>query len=240
MGMFSRMSTIVKSKMNRILDSAEDPRETLDYSYEKQLEMLQNVKRGVVEMVTAKRRIQQQADRVGENITRLDRQARQAVEAGRDDLARLALQRKQTALTELEGLDEQIAGMEREQEKLTQAEQRLQAKVNAFRNQKEIIKAQYSAAQAQVRIGAALGGISEEMGDVSLAVQRAENKTDQMRAKAGAIDELVASGVLDDITGPKDDIERELAQMSASSNVEAELAVLKGGGTATPPCGGNV
>ncbi len=239
MGMFSRMSTIVKSKMNRILDSAEDPRETLDYSYEKQLEMLQNVKRGVVEMVTAKRRIQQQADRVGENVTRLDRQARQAVEAGRDDLARLALQRKQTALTELEGLDEQIAGMEREQEKLTEAEQRLQAKVNAFRNQKEIIKANYSAAQAQVRIGAALGGISEEMGDVSLAVQRAENKTDQMRAKAGAIDELVASGVLDDITGPKDDIERELAQMSSSSSVEAELAALKGGSTATSPSGGN-
>ncbi len=239
MGMFSRMSTIVKSKMNRMLDSAEDPRETLDYSYEKQLEMLQNVKRGVVEMVTAKRRIQQQADRVGENIARLDRQARQAVEAERDDLARLALQRKQTALTELEGLDEQIAGMEREQEKLTEAEKRLQAKVDAFRNQKEIIKAQYSAAQAQVRIGAALGGISEEMGDVSLAVQRAENKTDQMRAKAGAIDELVASGVLDDITGPKDDIDRELAQISSSSSVEAELAALKGGSAATPPSGGN-
>jgi len=221
------MSTIVKSKMNRILDSAEDPRETLDYSYEKQLEMLQNVKRGVVEMVTAKRRIQQQADRVQENIARLDRQARQAVEAGRDDLARLALERKQTALAELEGLDEQIAGMEREQEKLTQAEQRLQAKVDAFRNKKEIIKAQYTAAQAQVRIGAALGGISEEMGDVSLAVQRAENKTDQMRAKAGAIDELVESGVLDDITGPQDDIERELAKISASSTVEAELAALK-------------
>ena len=239
MGMFSRMSTIVKSKMNRILDSAEDPRETLDYSYEKQLEMLQNVKRGVVEMVTAKRRIQQQADRVNENIARLDRQARQAVDADRDDLARLALQRKQTALMELEGLDEQIAGMEREQEKLTQAEQRLQAKVDAFRNQKEIIKAQYTAAQAQVRIGAALGGISEEMGDVSLAVQRAENKTDQMRAKAGAIDELVASGVLDDITGPQDDIERELAQISSSSNVEAELAALKNASATTPPSGGS-
>ncbi len=227
MGMFSRMSTIVKSKMNRLLDSAEDPRETLDYSYEKQLEMLQNVKRGVVEMVTAKRRIQQQANRVQENIARLDRQARQAVEADRDDLARLALQRKQAALAELEGLDEQIAGMEQEQEKLTQAEQRLQAKVDAFRNKKEIIKAQYTAAQAQVRIGAALGGISEEMGDVSLAVQRAENKTDQMRAKAGAIDELVESGVLDDITGPQDDIERELAKISTSSTVEAELAALK-------------
>ena len=228
MGMFSRMSTIVKSKMNRMLDNAEDPRETLDYSYEKQLEMLQNVKRGVVEMVTAKRRIQQQASKVQENISRLERQARQALDADREDLARLALQRKQNAMIELQGLDEQIEGMELEQQKLTIAEQRLQAKVDAFRNRKEIIKAQYSAAQAQIRIGAALGGISEEMGDVSLAVQRAENKTDQMRAKAGAIDELVATGVLDDITGPQDDIERELAQISSSASIEAELAALKG------------
>ncbi len=228
MGMFSRMSTIVKSKMNRILDSAEDPRETLDYSYEKQLEMLQNVKRGVVEMVTAKRRIQQQATKVKENITRLERQAKQALDADREDLARLALQRKQNAVIELQGLDEQIEGMEQEQQKLTIAEQRLQTKVDAFRNKKEIIKAQYTAAQAQVRIGAALGGISEEMGDVSLAVQRAENKTDQMRAKAGAIDELVATGVLDDVNGPQDDIERELSQISISQSVEDELAALKG------------
>ena len=233
MGMFSRMSTIVKSKMNRILDSAKDPRETLDYSYEKQLEMLQNVKRGVVEMVTAKRRIQQQASKVKENITRLERQAKQALDADREDLARLALQRKQNAVIELQGLDEQIEGMEQEQQKLTIAEQRLQAKVDAFRNKKEIIKAQYTAAQAQVRIGAALGGISEEMGDVSLAVQRAENKTDQMRAKAGAIDELVATGVLDDITGPQDDIDRELSQISISQSVEDELAALKGNSPAS-------
>ncbi len=233
MGMFSRMSTIVKSKMNRILDSAEDPRETLDYSYEKQLEMLQNVKRGVVEMVTAKRRIQQQAGKVRENIERLERQAKQALEADREDLARLALQRKQNAMIELQGLDEQIEGMEQEQQKLTIAEQRLQAKVDAFRNKKEIIKAQYTAAQAQVRIGSALGGISEEMGDVSMAVQRAENKTEQMRAKAGAIDELVETGVLDDFGGPRDEIERELAQISISQGVEEELAALKGGGRST-------
>ena len=229
MGMMSRMSTIVKSKMNRLLDSAEDPRETLDYSYEQQLEMLQRVKRGVVEMVTARRRIQQQADRVRTNVTRLERQARQAVEAGRDDLARLALQRKNESELELEGLDEQLANMELEQEKLTASEARLQAKVNAFRNRKEIIKAQYSAAEAQVRIGAALGGISEEMGDMSLAIQRAENKTDQMRAKAGAIDELVEAGVLDDPTGTRDDIDRELAKISVSQNVESELAALKVG-----------
>jgi phage shock protein A len=232
MGMFSRMSTIVKSKMNRMLDQAEDPRETLDYSYEKQLEMLQNVKRGVVEMVTAKRRIQQQAAKVRENIERLERQAKHALEADREDLARLALQRKQNALIELQGLDEQIEGMEQEQQKLTTAEQRLQAKVDAFRNKKEIIKAQYTAAQAQVRIGSALGGISEEMSDVSMAMQRAENKTDQLKAKAGAIDELVEAGVLDDFNGPRDAIERELAQISISQGVEEELAALKGGGRA--------
>ena len=229
MGMFSRMSTIVKSKMNRMLDNAEDPRETLDYSYEKQLEMLRNVKRGVVEMVAAKRQIQQQATRVQENITRLEQQARQAVEAGREDLARLALQRKQTAALELKGLDEQIGGLELEQEKLTLAEQRLQAKVAAFRTKKEVIKAQYTAAQAQVRIGSALSGISEEMGDILLAVERAETKTDQMRARAGAIDELASTGVLEDFTGREDDIGRELAQLSASQNVEGELAALKAG-----------
>ena len=226
MGVLSRMSTIVKSKMNRILDQAEDPNETLDYSYEKQLEMLRNVKRGVVEMVAAKRQIQQQATKVQQNVDKLDMQARQAMEAGREDLARLALQRKQAAILELQGLDEQIAGMELEQEKLTQAEQRLQAKVTAFRSKKEVIKAQYNAAQAQVRIGAALGGISEEMSDVGLAMERAEMKTDKMRARAGAIDELAAAGVLDDGSG-KDDISRELDRMLADQNVEDELASLK-------------
>ena len=228
MGMLSRMATIVKSKMTRILDQAEDPRETLDYSYEKQVEMLRNVKKGVVEMVTTKRRLQLQAAKARENITKLDAQARKAVEMGREDLARLALERKQTGIAELEGLDQQVEGLELEQEKLTHAEQRLQAKVQAFRSKKEVIKAQYSAAQAQVRIGSALSGLSEEMGDISLAVERAENKTETLRAKAGAIDELVATGVLDDPVAGKDSLEHELEQVSASASVESELAAIKG------------
>jgi phage shock protein A len=224
------MSTIVKSKMTRILDNAEDPRETLDYAYEKQREMLQNVKRGVVEMVTTKRRLQLQAEKVKANISTVENQARQALAAGREDLARMALQRKQAALIELEGLDTQIAQLEIEQEKLTHAEQRLQAKVEAFKSKKEIIKAQYGAAQAQVRIGSALSGLSEEMGDVQLAVERAEGKTETLRAKAGAIDELAELGVLDDVSGTAGDpLSRELEQLTASQNVEDELAALRGG-----------
>lgn len=228
MGMLSRMSTVVKAKMNRLLDNAEDPKETLDYAYEQQLERLRDVKRGVVEMVTAKRRLELQAQKARDNVSRLDDQARKALEMGREDLARIALERKQTALMELDSLDQQIVDMEHEQEKLTAAEQRLQAKVQAFRNKKEVIKAQYTAAQAQVRIGSALSGLSEEMGDIGLAVERAEHKTESMKARAGAIDELAAAGVLDDpIGGGRDDIERELSQISASANVESELAALK-------------
>ena len=229
MGVMSRMSTVVKSKMNRLLDRAEDPRETLDYAYDKQREMLQNVKRGIVEMVTTKRRLQLQSEKVRANIANVDNQARQAMAAGREDLARMALQRKQAAIIEMQGLDQQVDQLELEQEKLTHAEQRLTAKVEAFRSRKEIIKAQYNAAQAQVRIGSALSGISEEMGDVQLAVERAENKTEDLRARAGAIDELADSGVLDTqlSMGGGDIISRELAQVTADQNVESELATMR-------------
>lgn len=227
MGILARTSTIVKAKMNRLLDNAENPNETLDVAYDKQMEMLRNVKRGVVEMVSSKRRLELQAQKVQDSIAKLDSQARQAMEMSREDMARLALERKQHAMIELQGLDQQISGLELEQEKLTKAEQRLQAKVQAFRTKKETIKAQYNAAQAQVRIGSALSGISEEMGDVTLAVERAEDKTEALKAKAGAIDELAASGVLDMEIDGKDDISRELDQLSASAGVESELAALK-------------
>ena len=229
MGVLTRMTTIVKAKMNRLADRAENPAESLDYAYDKQREMLRNVKRGVVEMVTTKRRLELQASKVRESVTTLDNQARQAMSAGREDLARLALQRKQAALIELEGLDQQVGNLELEQEKLTNAEQRLQVKVESFRTKKEIIKAQYSAAQAQVRIGSALSGLSEEMGDVQLSVERAETKTEMLRAKAGAIDELAEAGVLEDFSGRQDPLGKELAQLTASQNVEDELASLRTG-----------
>ena len=235
MGMLSRMSTVVKAKMNRLVENSENPQETLDYAYEQQLKRLRDVKRGVVEMVTAKRRLELQAQKARDNVSKLDDQARKALEMGREDLARVALERKQTGLMELDGLDQQIGEMEMEQKKLTAAEQRLQAKVQAFRSKKEVIKAQYTAAQAQVRIGSALSGLSEEMGDVGLAVERAEHKTESMRARAGAIDELAEAGVLTDgLGGNEDDLDKQLNQLSASAGVESELAALKASVSSDP------
>jgi len=227
MGIISRMSTVLKAKMSRLLDRAEDPRESLDYSYQKQLEMLQNVRRGIVEVVTSKRRLELQAARLQENAAKLDGQARQALAAGREDLARLALQRKEVALNQLQGLDTQIADLETEQERLASTEQRLSTKIEAFRTRKEVIKAQYSAAEAQVKIGESLTGLSEEMADVGLAIQRAEDKTERLRARASAIDELVATGTLEDLSGQSDVLDRELAKITAGQNVDRELENMK-------------
>ncbi len=227
MGLFNRMGTVVKSKMNKLMDRMEDPRETLDYSYEKQLEMLQEVKRGVAEVATSKKRLQLQRSKLSQNIEKLDGQAKEAIQADREDLARLALERKSSLAIQIQGLDQQIAELEKEQDKLVAAEKRLSTKVEVFRTKKETIKAQYSAAEAQVKINESVSGISEEMADVGLAIERAENKTDQMKARASALDELIEVGTLDDLTISGDDIDRELAKINASSSVDLELEKLK-------------
>lgn len=227
MGLFNRMGTVVKSKMNKLMDRVEDPRETLDYSYEKQLEMLQDVKRGVAEVTTSKKRLQLQRSKLSQNIEKLDGQAKEAIQADREDLARLALERKSALVIQVQGLDQQILDIEKEQEKLVAAEKRLSTKVEVFRTKKETIKAQYSSAEAQVKINESVSGISEEMADVGMAIERAENKTDQMKARASALDELIEVGTLDDLTSSGDDIDRELAKINANSSVDLELEKLK-------------
>ena len=227
MSLFNRMETVLKAKMNKIVNRMEDPRETLDYSYEKQLEMLQGVKRGVADVATSKKRLQLQRSKLMQSIDKLAGQARAAIKSDREDLARLALERKGALEIQVQGLDQQIADLGKEQDKLVAAEKRLSTKVEVFRTKKETIKAQYTAAEAQVNISESVSGIREEMADVGLAVERAENKTEDMKARASALDELIDTGTLDDITSSGDDIDRELAKISAESNVETELAKLR-------------
>jgi len=226
--MMNRASTIVKAKINKLLNRAEDPGETLDYSYEKQLELLQNVKRGVADVVTSKKRLEMQTSTLEQSVVKLDGQARQALQAGREDLATEALQRKAVAQEQLQGLDQQVKGLEAQQEKLVASEKQLSARIEGFRSQKEVIKAQYSAAEAQVRIGEAATGIGEQMADTGLAIQRAKDKTEQMQARASAVDELVESGALEDFTsGGETDLDRELRQLATSTKVDDELAKMK-------------
>ncbi len=229
MGLMQRIMMIFKAKAHKAVDRAEDPRETLDYSYQKQLELLQKVRKGVADVATSRKRIELQMTQLQQQADKLTDQAQKALSVGREDLAREALTRKSGLTGQITDLQAQHTQLQGEEEKLTLASQRLQAKVEAFRTRKETIKATYTAAQAQTRINEAFSGISEEMGDVGMAIQRAEDKTAQMQARAGAIDELIASGALDDATSLNrgDDIARELESMSSQSDVERELAALK-------------
>jgi phage shock protein A len=226
MGLLDRMSTVVQAKMNKIMDKVEDPRETLDLSYEKQLELLQNVKRGVAEVTTSKKRIELQKAKLQMNIDKLDAQAKEAMGANREDLARKALENKAAMQAQSATLDQQIADLNDQQQKLMAAESRLATKVESFRTKKETIKAQYSAAEAQVKVTESVTGISEEMADVGMAVQRAEEKTENMKARSAALDELLESGTLEDYSGG-DEIEKELAKAKAKSTVDDELARMK-------------
>ncbi len=228
MGMWQRVKLIFKAKANKALDRAEDPRETLDYSYSKQLEMLQRVKRGVVDVASSRKRLELQQTQLSQQAAKCEDQARQALSLGREDLAREALTRRSAAQAQGLELQAQHADLAAQEEKITLASQRLQAQVDAFRIRKETIKASYTAAEAQTRINEAVTGISDEMGEVGLAIQRAEDKTQQMQARAGAIDELIASGALD--AGPgavTGDVAGELARLSSASEVELEIARMK-------------
>jgi phage shock protein A len=243
-GLSGRMSTVVKAKISKLLDRAEDPAETLEYSYQKQIELLQNVKKGIADVVTSKKRLQLQEQNLQAQIVKLDTQARQALSAGNEDLARMALERKNVAQTELQSLDSQVAQLEQQQTQMTESEQKLRTKIEQFRSKKEVIKAQYSAAEAQVRISEAATGVGEEMADVGLAMQRALDKTENMKARADAVQELEAAGTFEDLTalGPgEDDIDRQLKALSTTSEVDADLEKMKAElGTGTPAPAGQL
>jgi phage shock protein A len=229
-GLGGRFSTVVKAKISKLLDRAEDPAETLDYGYQKQVELLQNVKKGIADVVTSKKRLQMQQDKLKQSVVKLDTQARTALSQGREDLARMALERKNVAQTELQSLDSQITELESQQEQLIANEKKLRTKVEAFRTKKEVIKAQYSASEAQVRISEAANGVGEQMADLGLAMQRAEDKVEDMRARAGAVEELEKAGAFDDITtlgSGEDDLDRQLSELTSGAQVDDELSKMK-------------
>ena len=227
MGVFSRISTIFQAKTNKVLNRVEDPRDTLDLSYEKQMESLTKVRRSVADVATARKRIELQAAQLQKQADKLQEQAKAALSQGNEDLAREALSRRAAIGEQLSDLETQHAQVTEQQQKLVETSQRLQGQVEQFRTRKETLKASYTAAQAQTQVGEAISGISKSMGDAGGAMQRAQDKISSMQARAGAIDELLASGALNDLDHPVDDIQSQLDKVSSGSQVDSELAALK-------------
>lgn len=231
MGILSRIATFFHIKVNAALDKAEDPGQVMDYSYSKQVEQLQVLRRSIAEVVTNEKRLEMQQSQLLEKVNRLDGQALQALQANREDLARMALQRKEALLAQINDYERQIGQLRAQEERLISMERTISQRVEAFRTQKEMVKAQYSAAQAQVKINEAATGISQEMSEMNLAMQRAQDKVLTMQARAEAMNTLIEQGTLGEqgLLGPgsNDPLERELHQIASQQNVEAQLQAMK-------------
>ena len=225
--MFDRFSNLFKVKLNSALDAAEDPGEMLEYSYEKLLQYQQEVRRGIADVATARVRLQQQLAQVQAQESHLESQARQALTLNREDLARTALTRKNDLATQRQTLAGQLESLEAQQNRLLEGEQRLASRIMAFKAHKEAIKASYAAAQAQVQLNEAMTGLSAEMGDLQVMIERAHNKVQNMQARATALDELAGGASLPQIGPGGDDIDRELARLSESDTIERQLASMK-------------
>jgi len=226
MSVWTRLRLLFNTEVSSALDRAEDPAQVLDYAYNQQQELLVNLRRGLVDVATAKQQLEQQAHRLEERIPQLDDQARRAVGAGRDDLARMALERKRMAMAEMDGLTRQIGDVEADKARLATQERTLQVRVEQFRMHREVVKARFNAAEAEVRLNESLAGISGELAELGMAVGRAEEKTERLQARARAIDNLVDLGSLPPIGGG-DFVEAELMRITVTKEVDEELEKIK-------------
>jgi phage shock protein A len=231
MGIFSRITNLFRMRANAALDKAEDPGQVMDYSYSKQLEQLQQLRRSIADVVTNEKRLEMLESQIQQQSNKLDQQAVQALQANREDLARVALQRKQALVTQINSYEQQLAQLHDQEEHLVAMERTVSARIEAFRTQKEMVKAQYGAAQAQVKINESLTGISQEMSEMNLAMQRAQDKVLSMQARANAMDALIEQGTLSEQgqigAGSGDTLDRELQQIASQQNVEAQLQAMK-------------
>ncbi len=222
-----RARGIAEQRITRLLNRSEDPVQALDLSYQKQREALQSVRRGIAEVVTSQKRLEIQAAQLSQAKERLEGQARTALQQGREDLARLALTRAQAASSQIESLQQQVAQMADQEQRLELTSQQLAARVQSFKTKRDTLSAQYSAAKASARVGETLTGISKDVGDVGMMVERAQEKTLEMQARASAIDQLIDTGAVDAVgSSSGDDIDRQLRQGITEQSVEAQLASL--------------
>ena len=239
MSLFQRAHEIVQAKANKALDAAEQPDEMLDLSYEQMLDQITQVRRGLVDIAASRKRIELQEQQLHQSVDHLQDQAAAALSQGREDLAREALSRKAAAQAQIDAMEPQHQQLTEQEEKLEHTLEALQKRVNEFRTQKEVLKAQYTAAKAETSVDESVAGISRDVGDSGEALQRAQDKIATMQARAGAVDELLQSGVLEDVGGDTDDIQRELDEAGSAAEVDKELAALKAqigpGGSPAPP-----
>jgi phage shock protein A len=226
--MFKRLRFSLKAKLSRLLDRAEDPAEILDYSYELHVERLYGMRRDIADLVTAKKRVARLRDSRQRQFLKLQSSARTALEFGREDLARQALERKRLVGQELVGLNHQVSELEQQQAQMVARGREARARLERFRARKEVTKAQYAAARAQLAISDTVAGFSSQLRDAGLRIERANHEVEERNLQADVREELERTGVLGPIGAGEDEIDRQLRQLGSGESVDSELLRMKG------------
>lgn len=228
MTLSGRLKAVIQSRANRASESVEDPRQALETSYERQLQLLQDVRRGLAEVSTAKKRIELQAAEIGLRYDRLGTQAYEAVVQERDDLARIALTRRAAVESQVKLLQEQHAALATQEMQLIANQQRLAERIETFRIQKEAFTATYAASEAQAQANEAIAGLGSTMIEATHTLQQAQARVQQVRARALATEELLATGALSDFSGSSDaELDRQITEVARASLVDKQLAAMK-------------
>ena len=226
MGIVDRIRDAIKIGASAALAPAPDPRITHLTPHQKQWALRNQVAKAIENVTAAKQRLRAAADAVREKLPVLEDRARTELKAGRETMARLALQRRHVAELELQTLDRQLAEVENEEMTLAMIEQRLSAQIEAFTARQEVIKARFSAAEAQVRINEAVTGVSQDFAELSASLQQAEERTESLQARATAIDRLVQDGDLVAISPTAESLDLRQGQATDDEEVERQLSAL--------------
>ncbi len=228
MSVLTRFKAIFEAQVNGVAEVFEDPRASLDYSLAKLEETHTKIGRSLIEVSAAKNRLDMQANQLSALLGKYTEQAQAAVAEGRNDLAHIALERKQDAQSRLAELNKNLDNLTTQAENLKQSEMNLEQKITAFRDKKEELKAIYDSSRSQLQLHEALSGVSTDLGDVGNTIQRAEARIHEMQSRSNAIEKLIAEGVLTNfLERDVDNVDRELGQIRRKQAVEAELAQLK-------------
>jgi phage shock protein A len=224
----TRIGNLFRIKTNRALDRLDDPRESLDDSYDRQLDLLAQLRRGLAEVATARTRIELQGRELGARYDRLGDQAQEAMDQGREDLARVALERRSGLEQEIVALRAQFDALQQQEARLQENERRMTTRIAAFRTQKETLKASYTASAAQVKANESVAGLSSDFNGVGRAIDQAKDKVQQMQARAAATDDLIARGVVQDRTAsPDEDLEHQIAAGRSAADIERQLTLMR-------------
>lgn len=229
MGSIGKLSSLFKTRFSKLVDRLEDPRDSLEYSFEKQRELLIQTKRSISEVLTSKKRLEMQLQRLEAAGRDYEERAKKLLESDREDLAQSLLERKHESLAQIEDIKQRIEELENDKESLMASEAKLTNNLESLRVQKEVIKAQYTAAQAHAKIGEIATGLSDDSTDIGNVIERARERTDELKAKSAAIEELVENNVITDHAGSA--VDNMIKKSEISTKAKQDLERLKKDGS---------